>query len=83
MSLQPPLDADREAQAQELVRRLRAAADSELLALARLLVGKEEHEIFGETEFQGGPVNMIAIDTGQVPYRACSISNRNSFHTCR
>jgi hypothetical protein len=52
MSLQQPLRPELEAQAQELVARLRSQADSELLALARLLVSKEEREIFGETEFQ-------------------------------
>jgi|SRR4051812_854358 hypothetical protein len=52
MSFQQPLDPEREAQAQELLARLRTDADSELLALARLLVSKPDHEIFGETEFQ-------------------------------
>jgi hypothetical protein len=52
MSVQQALSPELEAQAQELVARLRPQAESELLALARLLVSKEEHEIFGETEFQ-------------------------------
>ena len=35
MSLHEPLDAEREAQAQELAARIRARADSDILALAR------------------------------------------------
>jgi len=52
MTLPQPLRPELEAKAQELLARLRSEADSELLALARLLVSKEEHELFGETEFQ-------------------------------
>lgn len=52
MSLQQPLSPELEAKAQELVARLRPQAESELLELARLLVSKQEHEIFGETEFE-------------------------------
>jgi hypothetical protein len=52
MSFQQPLRPELEAKAQELLARLRSEADSDLLTLARLLVSKEEHEIFGETEFQ-------------------------------
>jgi hypothetical protein len=52
MSFQQPLTPELEAKAQELLTHLRSKADDELLALARLLVSKEDHEIFGETEFQ-------------------------------
>jgi hypothetical protein len=52
MSFQQPLSPELEAKAQELVARLRPQTESELLALARLLVSKEDHELFGETEFQ-------------------------------
>jgi len=52
MSLQQPLSPELEAQAQELVARLRPQAESDLLALARLLVSKQERELFGETEFE-------------------------------
>jgi hypothetical protein len=52
MSLHDPLPAELEAQAQELAARIRRRADDELLALARLLVSKPDHELFGETEFQ-------------------------------
>ena len=52
MSLQQPLSPELEAQAQELVARLRLLAESDLLALARLLVSKQEPELFGDTEFE-------------------------------
>lgn len=52
MSVQQPLTPELEAQAQELLTRLRSRADDELLALARLLVSKEDRDIFGDTEFQ-------------------------------
>ena len=46
------LSLEQEAQAQALVERLRAEVDDELWALARLLVSKPEHELFGQTEFE-------------------------------
>jgi len=52
MSFQQPLSPELEAEAQKLVARLRTDAEGELLALARLLVSKPEHEIFGDTEFE-------------------------------
>jgi hypothetical protein len=52
MSSHQPLAPELEAKAQELLARLRSRADDELLALARLLVSKEERDIFGDTEFQ-------------------------------
>ena len=52
MSSQQPLSPELEAKAQELVARLRPQAESELLALARLLVSKNDSELFGETEFE-------------------------------
>lgn len=52
MSSSQPLSPELEAQAQELLGRLRSQADDELLALARLLVSKSDHEIFGDTEFE-------------------------------
>ena len=52
MSFQQPLSPELEAKAQELVARLRPEAESELLVLARLLVSKEDQEIFGEAEFE-------------------------------
>ena len=52
MSVQQPLTPELEAQAQELLTRLRSQADEDLLALARLLVSKADRDIFGDTEFQ-------------------------------
>lgn len=52
MSFHHPLPDDLEAQAQELAARIRARADDDILALARLLVSKEDREIFGDTEFE-------------------------------
>lgn len=52
MSLDQPLPADLEAQAQELAARIRRRADDDILALARLLVRKADPEIFGDTEFE-------------------------------
>jgi hypothetical protein len=52
MSFQQPLAADLEGKAQELVTRLRCETDEELLALARLLVSKEDRDLFGDTEFE-------------------------------
>jgi len=51
MSNRQPLAPELEAKARELVNRLRPQAEEDLLALARLLVGKEDRELFGETEF--------------------------------
>src|SRR5436305_745564 len=47
-----PLAPEQEAQAQALVARLRPHVEEDLLALARLLVSKEDRELFGETEFE-------------------------------
>lgn len=46
------LTPEQEQQAQALAARLRQAADDDLVKLARLLVSKPEHEIFGQTEFE-------------------------------
>jgi hypothetical protein len=52
MAFQQPLSPELEALAQELVARLRPQAEEDLLALARLLVSKEDHQLCGETEFE-------------------------------
>lgn len=52
MSASAPLPPEQEAQAQELLLRLREKSEDKLLALARLLVSKEDHELFGDTELQ-------------------------------
>ncbi len=52
MSMQQPLTSELEAKAQELLTHSAVADRGGLARLARLLVSKEDHEIFGETEFQ-------------------------------
>ena len=52
MALNEPLNPELEAQAQELAARIRARADDDILALARLLVSKNDAEVFGDTEFE-------------------------------
>ena len=52
MSFQQPLSPELEAEAQALVARLRSQAEEDLLALARLLVSKEDRELFGDTELE-------------------------------
>ena len=46
------LTPEQELQAQALASRIREAVDSDIVQLARLLVSKPDHELFGETEFQ-------------------------------
>jgi hypothetical protein len=46
------LSADKEAEAQALAARIRELAEEELVAMARLLVSKPEHETFGDTEYE-------------------------------
>ena len=46
------LDADREAEARRIYDALKHAADAELLALARLLAGMADGQLFGATEFR-------------------------------
>ena len=46
------LPLEREAEAQVLAQRLRELADEEFVEIARLLVSKPEHQIFGDTEFE-------------------------------
>lgn len=43
---------DLETKAQELAQRIRNRVDDDILALARLLVSKEDANLFGETEFE-------------------------------
>jgi hypothetical protein len=49
---QTKLSAEKETEAQALATRIRELADEELLAMARLLVSKPEHETFGDTELE-------------------------------
>ena len=46
------LSATQEQEAKLLEAKIRHAIDQEIAGLARLLVGKSENELFGQTEFQ-------------------------------
>lgn len=46
------LTPEQEAEAQRIFDTLRATAEADLLALARLLAGKADGELFGRTEFE-------------------------------
>jgi hypothetical protein len=46
------LTPQQEAQAQRIYQTLRHAADTDLLAIARLLAAKADGQLFGATEFQ-------------------------------
>jgi parvulin-like peptidyl-prolyl isomerase len=59
------LTPQQEAEAQELAERIRTAAGDEFLRMARLLVGKKTHEIFGATEFE---VRDILLKVGAKVY---------------
>ena len=46
------LSGEQEELAQRIYARLRTKMDEELLAMARLMAGKADHEIFGKGEFE-------------------------------
>jgi hypothetical protein len=46
------LSVDQEELAQRIYQRLRSKMDEELLAMARLMASKADHEIFGPGEFE-------------------------------
>jgi hypothetical protein len=46
------LTADQEAEARRIFEALKRTSDDDLMALARLLAGKPDAEIFGRTEFE-------------------------------
>ncbi len=54
MAISSPVlaDVEQEAEAQILARRIRELAEEEFVQIARLLVGKPNRELFGETELQ-------------------------------
>ena len=85
MSLQRPLAPELEAKAQELLTHLRSQADDELLALARLLVSKEDHEIFGDTEFQARDIvhriGAKALETHLAQKKAATKGRASSART--
>lgn len=47
-----PLTAEQEAEAQRLADLVTVKTKEEVLEITRLLVSKQDHEIFGETEFE-------------------------------
>jgi hypothetical protein len=49
---QTQLSAEQEELAQRVYQRLRGKMDDELLAMARLMASKADHEIFGPGEFE-------------------------------
>ncbi len=65
-----PLSAEQEAQAQAIYARLRERFDAEALQLARLMAGKDDAHLLGDTEFQvrdrvhglGAQVLQLALD---------------------
>lgn len=46
------LSPEQEAEALRIFQRLKETADADLMALARLLAGKSDGEIFGQTEWE-------------------------------
>lgn len=52
MAHKQPLSDALEAQAQDLAARIHQRVEDDILALARLLVRKDDPNLFGETEFQ-------------------------------
>ena len=52
MSMKEPLSPELEAKAQDLASRIRERTNDDILSLARLLVSKEDGELFGDTEFE-------------------------------
>lgn len=51
-STRSTVSVEKEAEAQSLALRIRELAEEEFVLMARLLVSKPEHEIFGDTEFE-------------------------------
>ena len=47
-----PLAVEQEELAQAIYQRIRVKLDEELLAMARLMASKQDHEIFGTGEFE-------------------------------
>jgi hypothetical protein len=79
MSSRQPLSPELEAQAQGLLARLWPQAEEELRALARLLVSKKEHEIFGDTEFEA---RAIVHRIGATAYSAHLTEKKGGTEGC-
>ena len=75
MPFQQPLSPELEAEAHELVARLRPQAEEELLALARLLVSKQDRELFGQTDFE---VRDIVHRLGAKAYSAHLVGKKKA-----
>ena len=60
-----PLSAEKEIEVQELAARIRTAFDAEAERIARLLVGKETKDLFGQTEFD---VREVLLRVGAKAY---------------
>lgn len=61
-----PLPATQEQQAQQLAAALGAAAQDDLLRIARLLVASDDACLFGQTEFQ---VREVILDVAAKAYQ--------------
>ncbi len=60
-----PLTAEQEVEAKLLEDKIRFAIDREVSALARLLVSKEDRDLFGKTEFE---VRDLVLKIGAKAY---------------
>jgi hypothetical protein len=70
------LTPEQEAEAKILEERIRQAAGEEFMQLARLLVSKKTHEIFGQTEFQ---VRDILLRVGAKVYEEYLREKKNGY----
>jgi len=59
------LSPEQEQEAKLIEAKIRLAVDQEIAGLARLLVSKSEHDLFGQTEFQ---VRDIVLRIGALAY---------------
>ena len=51
--VQAKLNADQQAEAELIFQRIRGAFEAEARCLATLMASKEDHQLFGRTEFEG------------------------------
>ena len=73
----PPqvLTPQQEAEAQELAARVRQAVDAEVLRMARLVVSKAPHDLFGQTEFD---LRDILLRVGAKVYELYLAENKTA-----
>lgn len=62
------LNAEQEKQVEALKAKIRVAIESELDGIARLLVSREEKDIFGKTEFE---VRDFVLKIGAKAFQEC------------